>query len=281
MIFSSLIKKEEYLETESRFNRYFSSREELEETDSSNEAYSNISLTASRHINSFLSLKEEDKDKDTFSLFFFDETKNELPSPSKEKEKEKKIFNIEYKKKNSIFTQTEKVLQINDKAFLKKKRSTIRRSRKENQDNIRKKIKRGFLNNALVKNLNETLKKIGSKLFFQKFPQNLVGNVNKNSNKEIINMTLLEIFEKKELCNEKDLDNYYHNLKVVKNKEIQENEELKKILNKKYCELFEDYLNSKEFKIDEINRLKEKNMDDEYIERYIYLSKHFIEFFSD
>jgi hypothetical protein len=281
MIFSSLIKKEEYLETESRFNRYFSSREELEETDSSNEAYSNISLTASRHINSFLSLKEEDKDKDTFSLFFFDETKNELLSPSKEKEKEKKIFNIEYKKKNSIFTQTEKDLQINDEAFLKKKRSTIRRSRKENQDNIRKKIKRGFLNNALVKNLNETLKKIGSKLFFEKFPQNLVGNVNKNSNKEIINMTLLEIFEKKELCNEKDLDNYYHNLKVVKNKEIQENEELKKILNKKYCELFEDYLNSKEFKIDEINRLKEKNMDDEYIERYIYLSKHFIEFFSD
>ena len=281
MIFSSLIKKEEYLETESRFNRYFSSREELEETDSSNEAYSNISLTASRHINSFLSLKEEDKDKDTFSLFFFDETKNELLSPSKEKEKEKKIFNIEYKKKNSIFTQTEKELQINDEAFLKKKRSTIRRSRKENQDNIRKKIKRGFLNNALVKNLNETLKKIGSKLFFQKFPQNLVGNVNKNSNKEIINMTLLEIFEKKELCNEKDLDNYYHNLKVVKNKEIQENEKLKKILNKKYCELFEDYLNSKEFKIDEINRLKEKNMDDEYIERYIYLSKHFIEFFSD
>ena len=281
MIFSSLIKKEEYLETESRFNRYFSSREELEETDSSNEAYSNISLTASRHINSFLSLKEEDKDKDTFSLFFFDETKNELLSPSKEKEKEKKIFNIEYKKKNSIFTQTEKELQINDEAFLKKKRSTIRRSRKENQDNIRKKIKRGFLNNALVKNLNEALKKIGSKLFFQKFPQNLVGNVNKNSNKEIINMTLLEIFEKKELCNEKDLDNYYHNLKVVKNKEIQENEELKKILNKKYCELFEDYLNSKEFKIDEINRLKEKNMDDEYIERYIYLSKHFIEFFSD
>ena len=90
MIFSSLIKKEEYLETESRFNRYFSSRAELEETDSSNEAYSNISLTASRHINSFLSLKEEDKDKDTFSLFFFDETKNELLSPSKEKEKEKK-----------------------------------------------------------------------------------------------------------------------------------------------------------------------------------------------
>ena len=258
MIFSSLIKKEEYLETESRFNRYFSSGEELEETDSSNEAYSNISLTASRHINSFLSLEEEDKDKDTFYLFFFDETKNELPSPSKEKEKEKKIFIIEYKKKNSIFTQTEKELQINDEAFLKKKRSTIRRSRKENQDNIRKKIKRGFLNNALVKNLNETLKKIGSKLFFQKFPQNLVGNVNKNSNKEIINMTLLEIFEKKELCNEKDLDNYYHNLKVVKNKEIQENEELKKIFNKKYSKLYEEYINSKEFKIDEINRLKRK-----------------------
>ena len=276
MSFSDLIKKEEYLETESRFNLYFLSGEE---TDSSNEGYSNILLSSNQYQNSLIPLKEEDKDKEMFPFFFFDETKKELPS---EKEKqEKKIFNISYQKKISVFTEIEKDLSINEEIYLKKKRSAERRSRREYQDNIRKKIKRGFLNNALIKKLNETLKRIGSKLFFQKFPQNLVGDINRISNKEIINMTLLEIFEKKELCNEKDLENYYHNLKVVKDKEIQENEILKKILNKKYCELYEEYINSKEFKIDEINRLKDKNMEKSYIERYIYLSKHFIEFFSD
>ena len=277
MIFSDLIKKEEYLETESRFNLYFLSGEE---TDSSNEGYSNILLSSNQYQNALIPLKEEDKDKEIFPFFYFDETKKELPS-EKEKEKDKKIFNISYQKKISVFTQIEKDLPINEERFLKKKRSAERRSRREYQDNMRKKIKRGFLNNALIKRLNETLKRIGSKLFFQKFPQNLVGDINKVSNKEILNMTLLEIFENKELCNEKDLENYYHNLKVVKNEEIQENEILKKILNKTYSELYEEYINSKEFKIDEINRLKDKNMEKSYIERYIYLSKHFIEFFSD
>ena len=89
------------------------------------------------------------------------------------------------------------------------------------------------------------------------------------------------IFPKKLTKKLNELNNYYHNLKVVNDKEIQENEELKKILNKTYSELYEEYINSKEFKIDEINRLKDKNMEKSYIERYIYLSKHFIDFYSN
>ena len=85
----------------------------------------------------------------------------------------------------------------------------------------------------------------------------------------------------KEIYDEKDLNNYYHNLKVLENKEINENEELKEILNKKYSELFQEYINSKEFNIIEINRLKNNDMDNSYIERYIYQSKHFIEYFSE
>ena len=68
---------------------------------------------------------------------------------------------------------------------------------------------------------------------------------------------------------------------MIENKEILENEELNEILNKKYCELFEEYINSKEFNIDEINRLKNKNMDNAYIKRYIYYAKHFIEYFGE
>ena len=232
MLFANLYKNklvDKNFGTKSRFNLYFLSGEEPEETDPSNENHDNILLYLNPYINLNVihPLKEERENKD--ELFFtIKPNKQNLNSYSKENKKDKRIFNIEYIKKNSVFTQIEKDLPIDEEAFLKKKRSNRKKSRKEYQDNIRKKIKRGFLNNTLVKKLNERLKRIGSKLFFGKFPQNLVADINKDSNKEIINMTLLEIFKKKELCGEKDLNNYYHNLRMVKTKEIQENEELKK-----------------------------------------------------
>jgi len=76
------------------------------------------------------------------------------------------------------------------------------------------------------------------------------------------------------------LKNYYHNLKVIKSEDIKENADLRRILNKKYSELFEEYVNSKEFE-DEVKRLKEKNMSDDYIERYIILAKYYVEYFSN
>ena len=67
---------------------------------------------------------------------------------------------------------------------------------------------------------------------------------------------------------------------MVQSEEIMENEEFKKILNKTFRELYTEYINSDEFNIDEINRLQEKKMGDEYINRYKYLAKNFIEFLS-
>ena len=72
--------------------------------------------------------------------------------------------------------------------------------------------------------------------------------------------------------------NYLHNKKVLESEDIKENGEFKKIFNKTIRELYEEYLKSDEFKIDDINRLKEKNMEDDYITRYIYLANHLIEF---
>ena len=164
--------------------------------------------------------------------------------------------------------------------FSNGKKYRHRRPRKENQDNIRRKIKRGFFNCALLNKLNDKLREIGSKNYFERFPQYFVSDINQRRNKEILNMTLQEIFEKKELYihkNEECSSNYFHNLKVVQSEEIKENEEFKKIMNKTFCQLYEEYFNSNEFN-DEINRLKKKN-EDEYIARYIYLAKHLIEFF--
>ena len=92
-------------------------------------------------------------------------------------------------------------------------------------------------------------------------------------------MTLEEIFRKKELYQKNELECYYHNLKLIESKEIQEDEDLKNILNLKYFELFEEYLNSKEFLID-VERLKNNN-DDLYIQRYINLARHFIDFIQE
>ena len=193
----------------------------------------------------------------------------------------KKKFNVIYPEISPIITNIINKTLKEKNILLKRKRLEKRRRRRDNQDNIRKKIKRGFLNNALYNKLNKKLKEIGSKLFLEKFPQKFACDVVKKTNKLLLNMNLEEIFEMKELYNEKELKNYYHNLKVVKNKEIQENEEFKKILNKKYHELFEEYINSDEFIIDEINRLKKNKMHNTYIEKYIYLAENFIEFFSN
>ena len=60
-------------------------------------------------------------------------------------------------------------------------------------------------------------------------------------NKELINMTFNEIMEKKDLYDKNELNKYYHNLKVLKSKEINENNALKNIVNKKFSKLFEEY----------------------------------------
>ena len=96
-------------------------------------------------------------------------------------------------------------------------------------------------------------------------------------------MTLREIFENKQLYINEDKEgfrNYLNNLKVVQNEEIKENEELKIIFNKTVNELYEEYINSDEFNIIEINRLKEKKMQDDYIKRYINLARYLILFFT-
>ena len=195
-----------------------------------------------------------------------------------------KIFDVIYPDKYSVFTRIENDLSYllkEEEMLCQRKRYNIRRKRRENNDNIRKKIKRGFFNKGLIHKLNMILKNQNINSYFEIFQQHFVGDVTKRTNNQLMNMTLEEIFEKKELYQESELKTYKHNLNLVKSIEIQENKEIKNILNKKLYLIFEEYINSKEFLIDEINRLKNKKMDNEYIKRYIYLTKHFIEFAFD
>ena len=200
-------------------------------------------------------------------------------------ESENKKDSVIIIEKVNLFSNIEKnsVLVKNGEDMLKRKRFQDRRPRKENQDNIRKKIKRGFFNNGLIKKLNEKIKNIGSNKYLRKFPQHFVSDVNQKRNKELFNLTLKDIFVNKELYLNEDkegLRNYSQNLKVVQSEEISENKELKIIFNKTINELYEEYINSDEFNIIEINRLKEKKMQDDYIKRYINLARYLILFFT-
>ena len=203
------------------------------------------------------------------SNILFENIKPQIPK--------RKKFEVIYPIKVSLFTETENTL--NNKFILKKRKGKISK-RMDNQDNIRRKIKRGFFN-SVTDNLNKVLNTIGSKFYFMKFSRSFSSDVVRKNNTDLLYITLENIFEKKELFKENELDNYYHNLKVVKNEEIKGNEDLKKIMGKTYFELFNEYINSKEFKIDEIRRLRENNMEESYIQKYIFLAQHLLEFFQN
>ena len=205
-------------------------------------------------------------------------------SESSTTQEKKKYFKVITNRSDSLFNKADSNSALDKEAnLLGNKRYPHRRQRRDNRDNIRKKIKRGFFNNALINKLNDKLKSIRSNKYFMKFPQNFVKDICQKRNKEIINLTLKEIFEKEELYkqeNEKGLDNYLHNLRVIQSEEIKENEEFKKILGKTFRELYEEYINSDEFKIGEIGRLKKHKMKDDYIKKYVYYSRELIEFFN-
>jgi len=143
-------------------------------------------------------------------------------------------------------------------------------------DNINSRFLNTYLNNAL----NEKLIKEGYNENFAKFSQKFV-EVNKEKNNKLMNSTLIQIFKEEDLYEIQDREIYENNLEIVKKIEKEGNAELNSILNMKTKTLYEEYLNSKEF-VDEINRLKKPNKvrpkDEYYIEKYIYLAKHLIEF---
>ena len=122
---------------------------------------------------------------------------NETP-----KEKKRLIFDVLTNNEFLLFTKKSKTnynieTRFNLFKLIKEETSNKKRRKKrrrENKDNIRKKIKRGFLNGNLIKNLNIKLKSIDSRLFFERFPQNFISDVRKQTNKEILHLSSKKIF---------------------------------------------------------------------------------------
>ena len=78
------------------------------------------------------------------------------------------------------------------------------------------------------------------------------------------------------------LDKYHHNLSVLEylknNKEISRKSNFNNIKNMKLYEIYDEYLNSKEFKMD-ISKLKQQKETDKYIKKYISRAINLIDYF--
>ena len=229
---------------------------------------------------------------------------NELKEKLEEKEsnllgkKRRIIFRILYPNKFIIFTPgefnnyTRKFINnfcYNDKKpkiiFLTKNVLTNQK-RKDNADNIRKKIKARFLK-SLKNTINQKLKLAGSEKFFNFLQQIFISNVSKEMNKEVLDLTFKEIFSKNfcRINNKTDSNNqkYYDNLSVLeyleKNKNISQKSNYNIFKNMRYYQIFEEYLRSKEFEI-EIDFLRQKE-NEEYIKKYIQLAYNLNAFFCE
>ena len=188
----------------------------------------------------------------------------------------KKFFNIEKEKeKINLFTN----IKHDDKNEIlyedQIKRFSKKRNRYKNKDNILKKIITAFFNFYLLNAINLKLQNLGIKNYFEKFSLN---HINKQNKIVIMNMTLKQFIEKNEAYHKQKnpKKKVHHNAYILNILEKYKNPVLKMILNTSLKELYEAYINSDEFKVDEINRLKKKNMNDWYINRYIFLSKNFL-----
>ena len=258
----------------------------------------NISLSENTFKSSAIEVKNEinngiipelsKKNQDFFNNYL--EPKILFPNESSTKKKtginKKKIFITVYPQKISLFTKSKEEFVF---PALKQENKFIGNKRRRNkEDDIRRMIGRRFFNDIVLNLINEILKNAGCIISFEKIQQDVVYDLVKKNNKKLLDMSLEQIFTKKDLYRGKNLEKYNHNLKLInllKSEEyndIRQSTQIDRILNMTYYDLFQEYITSNEF-IEEINRLKNNKMkfDDSYIEKYIYYSLNFINNFID
>ena len=260
--------------------------------------FNNISLSENTFKSSAIEVKNEinngiipelsKKNQDFFNKYL--EPNIIIPKESSAKKKtminQKKIFITVYPKKISLFSKVKGEFVF---PGLKQEDKLIGNKRRRNkEDDIRRMIGRRFFNDIILNLINEILKNAGSIISFEKIQQDVVYDLVKKNNKKLLDMSLEQIFTKKDLYRGKNLEKYNHNLKLInllKSEEyndIRQSTQIDRILNMKYYDLFQEYITSNEF-VEEINRLKNNKMkfDDSYIEKYIYYSLNFINNFID
>ena len=168
----------------------------------------------------------------------------------------------------------------------KNKDNKVNRSRKFKPDNIRKKIKSRFFK-YLIKLLNEKLILANSEKKFKTLQQCFITPITKKNRdtKKILNMTLKELITtdfNRMFGKKSDSNTYNKNMETIKyleeNRLIKEKINFDFICQMTYQDLFNEFLESKEF-VEDINRLKRKNERTDYIKDYIIKAHNFIDYF--
>jgi hypothetical protein len=163
----------------------------------------------------------------------------------------------------------------------KKNRNSIYRKLKP--DSLRKKIK-ARLHKKLTKIINEKLKTAGSKCFFDMLPQSFITNINIGFNKPLLNITMRELFQKTFGFKSKDKEKIDYNIRIMKyiedNPDINNNSDVSDFLDSKYSEIIREYLDG-DYLQEDIERLRDENEGEEYINRYNFIALHWIEFYEN
>ena len=155
--------------------------------------------------------------------------------------------------------------------------------RKLKPDSLRKKIK-ARLHKKLTKIINEKLKTAGSKCFFDMLPQSFITNINIGFNKPLLNITMRELFQKTFGFKSKDKEKIDYNIRIMKyiedNPDINNNSDVSDFLDSKYSEIIREYLDG-DYLQEDIERLRDENEGEEYINRYNFIALHWIEFYEN
>ena len=191
------------------------------------------------------------------------------------------VIKIEISSENSKISEE----KMNNSIDKKGRRKGKRKRRKFNSDCYIKKIKTMFLK-ALKNVANKKLKSGGFRKQFKLLPPSFNDNLNKAINISIFNKTFEELFSinfgeiiKTKKIKNADIINYNNNKSVITYLKKNINYEKFYFLKMTYSQLYNEYLDSKEFEmvIDYLRKKKKEN--DEYINNYIIKAHNFLNYF--
>jgi hypothetical protein len=179
-----------------------------------------------------------------------------------------------------------------------------KRQRKNDKDNIRKKIK-GQLHREINHIITENLKKSNCKIYiedFCTFPQCFLTDVTHDFNRKFFEFTFEELIEKDFLSDLKqdknpkkdkkqnyitiknEIEKYKNNKNILnylnENPEINNISGFDKIKKMKYVDILKAYFLSGEFENSIINMIKQKE-DNYYIEKYVNTALTYVDYYSN
>ena len=158
----------------------------------------------------------------------------------------------------------------------------VKRKRGSMRDNISKKIKVNFFKN-IIASLNWKLRKKNINKDFKRLDQNCITDVTKTYNKYLFEKTLKEIIKEKPKVKDKEKakkteDKWRQNIKLIEELEESGDEDFKHIFELNIEELFNEYLDSKEFE-ESIYDLRRKKFYFDYIQNYIQIAENLVNYY--